>query len=343
MTTHWLRAGRLEGEEEEMKQVFRSICIAGLSVILSMHLCAQDQTASVRGLLGSLVLGSPTRFENITLIPLSLPKAGGSLPYITLDEALRQKLLEITEIDGGTVPQVAIGNKSDKIIFIMGGEIITGGKQDRVVGGDVLIGPKTKRITVPVFCVEAGRWTYTTPAFTTRENLGTWTIREKALKKEPTSQGGIWNEVGKIANSTSTSSDTSALQDVYADGDVSRRIEEVEKKLRDVPRLAPGTLGIACGVGGKIVSVDVFSDPALFAKLWPKILRSAALSAVSEEAKGSVTREQAADFLQRLSDARFVQSGGAGIKAAAEGMTIGALGYKGVAVHVVAFPRTGEE
>jgi hypothetical protein len=58
-------------------------------------------------------------------------------------------------------------------------------------------------------------------------------------------------------------------------------------------------------------------------------------------------REQAADFLQRLSDARFVQSGGAGIgadiKAAAEGMTIGALGYKGVAVHVVAFPRTGEE
>jgi hypothetical protein len=298
----------------------------------------------VRKLLGSLVIGSPTLFENLTLVPLSISKGAETLPFVTLDEALKKKLLSIAELDGGTVPRVAIGNPSDKTVFIMGGEIITGGRQDRIVGGDVIIGPKTARVTVPVYCVEQGRWTYTTPMFATKENLGTWSIREKAQSKEPSSQSGIWNDVERLTEATKTNSDTSAYQDVYSDEKVSRRIEELEKKLKDVPRLASGALGVACGVGGKIVSVDVFSDPALFGKLWPKILRSAALSAVSDEARGAVTKEGVAQFLQKLTDARFLQSAGAGlgvdITATVEGMSIGALGYKGAAVHVSVFPET---
>jgi hypothetical protein len=329
-----------------MKHVLRSISLAVFSVVLLSPLSAQDSTASVRKLLSSLALGSPARFGNLTLFPLSMVKPAGPLPFVTLDEALKGKLLQIVELDGGTVPQVAIGNKSDKTVFIMGGEIITGGKQDRVVGGDVLIGPRTARVTVPVYCVEAGRWTYTTEQFTTKENLGTWSIREKAQSKAPSSQGGIWNDVSALAQKTASDSETSALQEVYEDEKVVQRINEMEKKLKDVPRLAPGTCGVVFGIGGKIISVDVFSDPSLFGKLWPKILRSAALSAVSDQAKGSVTKQQAEQFLQKLSDAGFTQSAGEGIeadvKANMDGMTIGALGFKGAAVHIAAFPDSGD-
>jgi hypothetical protein len=76
------------------------------------------------------------------------------------------------------------------------------------------------------------------------------------------------------------------------------------------------------------------------------MLRSVALSAISDGTKGTVTTEQVAQFLQKLSDAGFKQGAGAGIgvdiTANLEGMTIGALGYTGAAVHVAAFPKTEE-
>ncbi len=329
-----------------MKPILRSVLLAALALAAAGPLAAQDSTASVRTLLSSVSLGSPTQFGNLTLFPLSFNGKPAAAPFVTLDEALKRKLLEIVELDGGTVPEVGITNKSSEIVFIMGGEIITGGKQDRVVGSDVLIGPKASKIKVPVYCVEAGRWTYTTQAFTTKQNLGTWTIREKAQSKASDSQEGIWNDVGKIAAANATESSTSALQSTYDDAKVNRKIAELEEKLKNVPSFAAGTLGIACGVGGRIVSVDVFSNPALFAKLWPKILRAAALSSLTEEAGKPVTRDQAAVFMQKLADARFVQSAGIGagadVKANVEGMTIGALGYKGAAVHVSAFPDSGD-
>jgi hypothetical protein len=48
------------------------------------------------------------------------------------------------------------------------------------------------------------------------------------------------------------------------------------------------------------VSADVFSNPNIFQKLWPKILKSSAFSAIGCQRNGYVSQEQAAQFLRNL-------------------------------------------
>ena len=60
--------------------------------------------------------------------------------------------------DGGSVPEVVVENTSrDAHVFIMAGEVISGGKQTRTVREDVVLAPG-QRIELGVFCVEKHRW-----------------------------------------------------------------------------------------------------------------------------------------------------------------------------------------
>ena len=86
-------------------------------------------------------------------MPVCSNKVYSQLSILTLDQALENELIEIKEIEDGQVPSVDIKNLSQRYIFIMGGEIITGCKQDRIVEKDVLLGPGKKDLAVPVFCV----------------------------------------------------------------------------------------------------------------------------------------------------------------------------------------------
>lgn len=76
---------------------------------------------------------------------------------LTLDEGLSAGLVSITERGQGTVNTVYVTNKSAKPLLILGGELIRGGKQDRVYEADVIVAPKSSQ-EVAVYCVEPGRW-----------------------------------------------------------------------------------------------------------------------------------------------------------------------------------------
>jgi hypothetical protein len=64
-------------------------------------------------------------------------------------------------------------------------------------------------------------------------------------------------------------------------------------------------IGVVVGVGDEITSVDIFANPALFNRLWPKLLKSAALSAISRKSYGSITQNDAIRFLRKLHDKRY--------------------------------------
>jgi hypothetical protein len=235
-----------------------------------------------------------------------------------------------------------VDNRGDRTVFIMGGEVVTGGKQDRLVGSDVLIRAKARGVVIPVYCVEAGRWTGVSKQFGTKENLGTWKLRANAQAAAPAAQDSIWGEVEAMQSRAGAASSTSAYQDIYDDRKVNARLESLEKNLSHIPRLAAGTSGVLCAVGGKVVSLDVFTDAALFEKLWPKILRASALSAVTEEAAGTTTRKDALAFLGQLSDAWFTEAKGVDlgtdVRSEGGGTTARALVHAGAVVHLSAFP-----
>jgi hypothetical protein len=169
----------------------------------------------VMELIEDLEVGEAVSYGNLTVIPVYSDRMGAKTTYTTLDEALAKGYLEITEVGGGSVPQVSMSNRSGECVFVMGGEILTGGRQDRIVGRDVLLAPRSKNIIVPVYCVEQGRWTYETQSFQSKRNLGTARLRAEGQKAGGDAQSRIWSHVSDIADRTGAGSPTSRFQEAY--------------------------------------------------------------------------------------------------------------------------------
>ena len=59
---------------------------------------------------------------------------------------------------GPDVNHLLVTNNSSKPLYLMPGEILVGGQQDRCVGEELIVAAHTKRMPIEVFCVEHGRW-----------------------------------------------------------------------------------------------------------------------------------------------------------------------------------------
>jgi len=78
--------------------------------------------------------------------------------FSNLENAIKEKKISITEVSSsGTVNTLFAENTSFDTILLLAGEIVKGGKQDRIIGSDVIILPGEKK-NISAFCVERGRW-----------------------------------------------------------------------------------------------------------------------------------------------------------------------------------------
>src|SRR2546422_3226681 len=114
--------------------------------------------------LGSAEVCGVRQAAGLQVFGLKWPSASGH-DYLTLDEALEQQALEVTEVDaGGRVPTLKVANKSGRMVFLMAGEELVGGKQNRVLNASMMV-PAKGDLPVPVTCVERGRWGYKSQRF----------------------------------------------------------------------------------------------------------------------------------------------------------------------------------
>lgn len=261
---------------------------------------AAGQDGPIAGLVKVLEVGRPVSHQGLSIVPIYRVDAPAAKDWVMLDEAVRNRWIEIAELDGGRVPQVRISNLSKRTIYLMGGEILTGAKQDRILASDLLLGPGTRNLVVPVFCVEHGRWTAVSTGFTTKNNIGTFDLRARAAAKGAAAQSEIWDKVAEQNARVGAASPTSAYQDAYESAEAKKSIAAIESRMAAIPRLMKDTVGVVIALGGRIVSADIFADPALFQKQWPKILRSSALAAQGRRGEGALKQEAAADFLKAL-------------------------------------------
>ena len=114
---------------------------------------------AVRELLGGLRLGEPMRSGALTLVPL-LPADGAvkrQTGYVPLEEALRRKLVTISEQAQAQVPELLATSTAETPVILVGGEQVVGGLQNRVLNTTMLVAAKAE-LRIPVTCVEAGRW-----------------------------------------------------------------------------------------------------------------------------------------------------------------------------------------
>ena len=130
--------------------------LAGAAFTLAAgHLTASvAETGPSAAASGSRISG-PHVHENLAIYFVHGPSAPGAVP-LTLAEALDKAAVEVRET--GTVNTLEIENTSDHDVYIQSGDIVKGGKQDRVLTMSLLLPPKSGRVPIGSFCVEQGRW-----------------------------------------------------------------------------------------------------------------------------------------------------------------------------------------
>ena len=99
-------------------------------------------------------VSGPYSHENLSIFLIHGPSAKGPVP-LTLEEAMKSGMVRVHET--GTVNQLSIENVSDREVFIQTGDIVKGGKQDRVLTVSATLPPQSGRLPIGAFCVEAGR------------------------------------------------------------------------------------------------------------------------------------------------------------------------------------------
>ena len=253
---------------------------------------------------------APIQVESLTLTPIVATAAtkdgtrdGKEDSLLVLDEAMAAGQVKIKEIAEGSVNSLTFVNKADHPVFVMAGEVIIGGKQDRIIGRNTVIPAQTTQ-EVPVFCVEHGRWDGTTKEFTTAKALAHGRLRGQA---NYAAQQDVWNEVAaknKVRKTESASDTYRKVAQQQSDGTLATMEKQVNAALAKLPAADRARMvGYAVALNGAVATVDMFGSPALFKKLETKLVRSYLTESVDVTAKKDIKPPSAADVKSFMADA----------------------------------------
>jgi hypothetical protein len=248
---------------------------------------------------------APIQVDSLTLTPIiatgPTDPAGDQL--LVLDEAMAARQVTIKEISDGSVNSLTFVNKASQPVFLLAGEVIIGGKQDRIIGRNTVIPANTTQ-EVPVYCVEHGRWTVETKQFASARALAHGRLRGQASYA---AQQDVWNEVAakNVARKTVTPSGTyRRVAQQQSDGTLATMEKQVDAALARLPAADRGRMvGYAVALNGSVATVDVFGSPGLFKKLETKLVRSYLTEAVDLRARPDLKPPTAADVKAFMADA----------------------------------------
>jgi protein-tyrosine phosphatase len=116
-----------------------------------------DATDRLVEMVGSLKTGDLQNLGAITVMPLlsGLPERTN---YRTAHEAIELDELQVTELDErGSVPRLRVRNRGQLPVLMIGGEELTGVKQNRIINTTIVVSSGST-LQIPVSCTEQGRW-----------------------------------------------------------------------------------------------------------------------------------------------------------------------------------------
>jgi hypothetical protein len=261
--------------------------------------------------LGRFTLSGPYRHDNLSLYLVhgdDRPDPG--IEVLSLSAGMKGKQVVVHETDN--VNRLTVVNKSDRHVFLQAGDIVRGGKQDRIIVNDLLLPPQSGKVPVAVFCVEQGRWNRRdnepVRVFASSANAASGGNLKLAVR-EAKSQTEVWERVTvksrnlsrAVAARVSDERSPTSMELVLENKDVKKRIRPYVKKLSESVATHDDLVGVVAVVNGRIHSASLYNWPALFAQLWPKTLSGLAVEAVEAKTErggdADPSLEQVADWL----------------------------------------------
>jgi hypothetical protein len=253
---------------------------------------------------------------NLAIFPVVVSTSHDTSQLLTLDEGVRSGQVTVTEAgderglirpgqqmpprhEGAEVNRLVLYNNSSRPLLLLAGEIVTGGKQDRVIGSDRIVPPNTGPIDLGVFCVEPGRWVASSSNFGSMgAQMAQPSVRTPAMAKQ--NQSEVWANVrasndkmtrNLASSETAAVAGTTSYAKVFESAPVKKAVaayggaESEQSILRELR--AKNAVGVVVAVNGRVLWADVFASTELLSKYWPKLMRSYVAEAMTSENRGA--------------------------------------------------------
>lgn len=193
-----------------MKQIVFGALLLALPAAWMMAPAGAGMPGEPAPIVSDYKLLDPITHGDLTVFPVVSNKTHDTNGFVTLDEGIRSGEVVVTEVGNlhgamrrrpvpqnygaAQVNQLVLVNNSQRPLILLAGEIVTGGKQDRVVAKDRIVPPESDPVDLGVFCVEPHRWVGSSGKFDTHASvMAQPSVRKKAMVDKDQQQ--VWNEV----------------------------------------------------------------------------------------------------------------------------------------------------
>src|SRR5688572_7296768 len=241
-------------------------------------------------------------FGNLRMYPVRAKDSfkkefSGVGKYMTLKEAIGKNKIKITESgSSGTVNNLVIENISKDTIIIITGDVIKGGKQDRIVSNDIVLAPSTGKKNLPVYCVESGRWSSgdqvrssarsnatvssnnAAAEFKTYHSKGSVSLR-KVVEKEK-DQSKVWSKVDELNSANKTETSTKTYTAMTQSPDFTKKLAQYISFFKNKFDKDSSVVGVVVVTGDKVIGCDMFATHDLFLKQYESLIHSYATEAI---------------------------------------------------------------
>ena len=244
----------------------------------------------------SLIIDGPFTHSNLSLYFLTLPETqtvSCSQYLLPLDRAIQEQTVVVHET--GQVGRLEVENLSTDVdVLIQDGDIVRGGRQDRVVRTDFILPAKSGRLPLPTFCVEKRRWgrrgAEADHKFSGSGNVFCLRAMRTAMRSGRANQAAMWEEVSHMQSKLSASigenvaaaSSPSSMDLALDHQALERRRKAVREELGSLRGKYPEATGMIVAINGRIAGGDLYFNGELFGQLWERLLDAAANESVGE-------------------------------------------------------------
>jgi hypothetical protein len=276
-------------------------------------------------------ISGPHVHENLAIYFIHGTSVPGPVP-LTLTEALAKGRVEVVET--GQVNELKIENKGDEEVFIQAGDIVKGGRQDRVLMVSLLLQPRSGAVPIASFCVEAGRWSARSgedsarfasafEAMPSRQALKVMAAPPPAAKADGLPLAGgratyggdtgsrqqqIWDQVAKVQADLSRGlgervaapQSASSLQLALEHGKLKEVRTAYIAALEAQGLQGADVVGYVAAINGKTVSANVYPSNGLFQKMWTKQLAAVVTEAIGDKGGAAASAPPPASAAQEF-------------------------------------------
>jgi len=250
---------------------------------------------------------SKYKFKNLQLYPIrandvfvNQHKKTGK--FVTLKEALAKKKVVITESNEEEVNNLFIENISKDTVIVLSGEVVQGGKQDRMIAQDFILYPKSGKKDVSVFCVEHGRWQPKGDgkAFNQYYDISSNEVRKAATVKKDQSE--VWNKVAETTSKNKAQTSTGTLTALKDANEFKGELKKYTDFFNGVITNETTVIGVVAVSGDKVLGCDMFATHDLLNKYYANLISSYATEAITNGKNVTVPRQKVDEYLQKIID-----------------------------------------